>query len=634
MKTKFVKIKDLKIRTKLFIGFGLVLSLALVMGWISFFKGVSYSKAVDSQVSNLKLGKFLFNTKAKQFKWTSKVGELFLYNKKELKVKTDYKTCTLGKWYFKFIDSEDFKNYPKSLKLAILSMDKPHIRLHETSIRIKKKWDLSNSEAMDLCRNIYRDETLKALHDLILTFDNVSDELEKQNKILSHQQASSLKTMKSSIIFLLIISIILGLFVALYISNAIGKPIKLVVTKLKDIAEGEGDLTQQIDIESKDELGDLAKYFNKFLDQLRNMVKNISSSSEEIAAASEELSATSKQISKSSESVSSVTGETSRSVSQIDKNIKEVVSIIETQITSTAQVSSSVDEMSNNIEEVLKSVESQAASVNQSTAAVEELSASIKMVSANSDKVTVLSNRINKNAQEGNSAVKESVTGMKDIAESADKINNIIGVITGIASQTNLLALNAAIEAARAGEAGKGFAVVADEVRGLAEQSAQAAKEITDLIKESNSKAEKGVILIEGVDKIISGMISSIQEVSQLTEEVGVSTGEQEKGAEEIAKAMEELNAITQGILTSMEEQSKSSFSVSEEMGNLSQISSEINSIMTEQASGSEEITKAISELQTIAQENSAGATQSVEAVVGLSSEAQQLDTLVKRFKV
>ena len=119
---------------------------------------------------------------------------------------------------------------------------------------------------------------------------------------------------------------------------------------------------------------------------------------------------------------------------------------------------------------------------------------------------------------------------MKAISDSANKITNIIDTITSIADQTNLLALNAAIEAARAGEAGRGFAVVANEVKHLAEQSAQAAKEITDLITEATQKADDGVKLANQVAEIISKVVEAISESSVKTQEIVIATGEQDRG--------------------------------------------------------------------------------------------------------
>ncbi len=443
----------------------------------------------------------------------------------------------------------------------------------------------------------------------------------------------ALNTIRNFIIIATLISVFVGTLLILWLAKSIANPLNLVASFANRISHG--DLTvDDLEINSQDEVGQLGIAFNALSQSLRDIVSKLKTSTLQIVSSAEEMSVTAKQLSKGSEELASTAQETSSAIEQISRNGQEVLKSVEAQTSSVTETSAAVEEMSRTVEEVHRNVEQQAKAVGESVSATEVLSTSIQEVADNSQQMNQISEEMNNQAIEANQAVKESVSGMRDIVNSSHQINNIIGVITGIASQTNLLALNAAIEAARAGDAGKGFAVVADEVRSLAEQSAQAAKEITDLIKESNEKADKGVQLIEAVEKVIEATAASSQQVKDLAHQVGSATNEQLKGATEITRLMDSLNSISQDILNAMEEQQKGTQEISVAMQDLAKLSQEVSTSMEEQNVATQEVTQAVDMVSKVAEESDSGARNTVQAADSLAQEAEVLETIVEQFQV
>jgi methyl-accepting chemotaxis protein len=376
--------------------------------------------------------------------------------------------------------------------------------------------------------------------------------------------------------------------------------------------------------------GEMIGCMEIFRDTVRDVETQmmVQSTSQHLSTGAEELTANANQNRKGAEELASSATEAASAVQEMTSNIAAVTKNVDAQAASVTQTTATVEQMTANIKQVAHNVETQSSAVAETAASVEELSRSVAEVAENSRKADELSRNASEIAKKGQEATADTVVGMKAIADSAGKITDIIDVITGIADQTNLLALNAAIEAARAGEAGRGFAVVANEVKHLAEQSAQAAKEITGLIKDSTEKANNGVTLANQVAEIIGQVVAAIEENAVMAQEITSATEEQTRGMTEIAKAMENLNKISHEVSVAMEEQQRGADEMATAMNQINKVSQEVQGAMQQQSAGADQIAKAVENVSNVAQQSEEGARQAVEATQELAKQAQGLDQL------
>jgi methyl-accepting chemotaxis protein len=248
------------------------------------------------------------------------------------------------------------------------------------------------------------------------------------------------------------------------------------------------------------------------------------------------------------------------------------------------EVSSAVDQLSQAGQSLAQASTESAASLEETVAALEELTSMVKMNSENAKQAAAMSTTSKDRAEVGEKEIKLLIQSMHEISAGSKKIEEIISVIDDIAFQTNLLALNASVEAARAGEQGKGFAVVADAVRSLALKSAEAAKDISSLIKDSVSKIEQGTGVADKSGAVLSEIVISIKKVSDLNNEISTASSEQTTGIQQVSKAMQQLDQSSQQNAAASEEIAGTATQISGEATKVHNLVQELGGLVTGKA--------------------------------------------------
>jgi methyl-accepting chemotaxis protein len=394
-------------------------------------------------------------------------------------------------------------------------------------------------------------------------------------------------------IILASIAIVISAVIVFIILSRTVKPIINVANTLKDIAEGEGDLTKTVNVHSKDEVGDLAKYFNQTLGKIKALVLTIKKEGVVLTDIGNDLA-------------SNMT-ETAAAVNQITANIQSIKNRVINESASVTEENATMEQLTQHIEKLEKLIEKQSSNVAQASAAIEQMVANTASVTD-----TLIKNAANvKTMQEssgmGRTGLQGVASDIQEIARESEGLLEINSVMENIASQTNLLSMNAAIEAAHAGEAGKGFAVVAAEIRKLAESSSAQSKTISDVLKKIKSSIDKITKSTENVRNKAEAIDSSVKTVAMQEENIRNAMEEQGQGSKQILGSIGQLNEITGEVKASSQEMLEGAKQVITESHNLEKQTQEITSGMNEMASGANEINTAVNQVNEISGKNREG---------------------------
>jgi methyl-accepting chemotaxis protein len=310
------------------------------------------------------------------------------------------------------------------------------------------------------------------------------------------------------------IAFILGVILSIFIARGFSLPLGQAVAVLEQVADG--DLTVTLDVNSRDEVGRMAGALNRAVEKLNSTLQEVAGSA--------------------------------------------------------ASASSSAQQLAAAAEAIASGAQEQAASLEETSASLEEITAAVRQSADNANQASQLAASSKDSALQGQDVVANAITAMSEINAASAKISDIISTIDEIAFQTNLLAVNAAVEAARAGDEGRGFAVVASEVRSLAQRSAVAAKEIKVLIQDSLRKVEAGSGLVNRSGETLQGIVGSVKRVTDIVGEIAAASGEQSTGIEQVNTAMTQMDQVTQANSAQTEELSATAQSLSEQAAQLMEL--------------------------------------------------------------
>ncbi|MGI5089635.1 HAMP domain-containing protein [Treponema vincentii] len=397
-------------------------------------------------------------------------------------------------------------------------------------------------------------------------------------------------TLRGTMLIIGLIILLAAIVIVYIIARAMVKPVQTAVNALKNIAQGEGDLTVRLPVIGNDEVTDLSEYFNETIAKIGASIQAVETNSNEM----EEIGA---------ELASNMT-ETASAVNEISANIDGVKQQTMTQATSVTETAATIEEIVRTIKQLNNSIETQATSVAQSSSSVEEMVANIASIGQTLGKTDDVIKNLTSATGDGKATLVTSNTVTQKIAEESGSLMEASSVIQHIASQTNLLAMNAAIEAAHAGEAGKGFAVVADEIRKLAEDSAMQGKTITATLKTLSGEIETLSASSKTVEEKFNAIFTLAEQVKEMSALLTKSMKEQENGSKEVLTAIKNINMVTVEVQSGSEEMLKGGESVAQEMCKLDNLSRIITDSMNEMASGAVQINNAIQEVNEITQKN------------------------------
>jgi methyl-accepting chemotaxis protein len=505
---------NLRIGTRLWLGFASIVILIVGVALVSYVELNKLKEQTDS-LANVNFAKAQLSAdvqEAMQKAYQSIVTSVYADDPATIKHESDSLEKQRKAYREAFKKLEDLEQIAEGKAL----LERIKTLTQAASLANNKALALVREGKPDEARIVIKTESPAAMNPLLDSFDELSQYQKKRTSARYDEAVSAYQSAVSILGIGCAIAVLIAIVFSVLITRSIVTPLNSVITVMRNIAEGERDLTQNMSLDSKDELGELSKWFDMFMDNIQEDITNIGKSTHQIAAAAAQLHTTAEQIASGAEQVSD----------------------------QASNVAAAGEEMSASSGDIAQNC---SLAAQGSTHASEAARAGAEIV----DETIAVMNSIA-------IRVRDTAKTVESLGSRSEQIGEIVGTIQDIADQTNLLALNAAIEAARAGEQGRGFAVVADEVRKLAERTRKATTEISEMIKSIQSETQGAVVAMEtGVGEVTHGsekasesgkalenILSQINDVSTQINQVAAAAEEQTAATEEISNNMYKITEV------------------------------------------------------------------------------------------